>query len=276
MREGLKNRFQVSGSSIADCGLLIADEAFYVLCSTFYVSGSRRRIKRRTSPSRITHYAFLLGCFILIAWPHHWGALASDYSSNAAPPGGASATQSGRTITYTYDSAGRLIMVDYGDGTGIRYTYDNAGNLLTRVVGALPAVITSISPANGPVGATVVIIGANLGGATAVTFNTTGAEIISKTATQIVTKVPAGATAGPIKITTPAGTTTSSINFTVTQRGDLNLDGVINVQDLIRLIQVLQGIAPATAEADVNADGNVNVADLISLYQKLLGNPLGN
>jgi len=42
------------------------------------------------------------------------------------------------TITYTYDDAGRLIKVDYGDGKTIEYTYDNAGNLLQRVVTETP------------------------------------------------------------------------------------------------------------------------------------------
>jgi len=37
-------------------------------------------------------------------------------------------------ITYTYDDAGRLTGVDYGNGRSIAYTYDKAGNLLSRVV----------------------------------------------------------------------------------------------------------------------------------------------
>ena len=36
------------------------------------------------------------------------------------------------TVTYSYDSAGRLIKVDYGNGKTIEYTYDRAGNLLKR------------------------------------------------------------------------------------------------------------------------------------------------
>jgi YD repeat-containing protein len=40
------------------------------------------------------------------------------------------------TVNYTYDDAGRLIKVDYGDGKTIEYTYDKAGNLLQRAVTA--------------------------------------------------------------------------------------------------------------------------------------------
>jgi YD repeat-containing protein len=41
-------------------------------------------------------------------------------------------------ITYTYDDAGRLTLVDYGNGTTIAYTYDKAGNVLSRVVTTAP------------------------------------------------------------------------------------------------------------------------------------------
>lgn len=47
-------------------------------------------------------------------------------------------------ITYSYDAAGRLIKVDYGNGTTITYTYDPAGNLLSRVVtGTAPSLTIS-------------------------------------------------------------------------------------------------------------------------------------
>ncbi|MDA8050797.1 MAG: RHS repeat protein [Rhodospirillales bacterium] len=32
------------------------------------------------------------------------------------------------TITYSYDSFGRIDQVTYGDGTVVTYTYDTAGN----------------------------------------------------------------------------------------------------------------------------------------------------
>ena len=49
------------------------------------------------------------------------------------------------TITYTYDDAGRLTKVDYGDGKTIEYTYDNAGNLLQRVVTETPEYTLTVS-----------------------------------------------------------------------------------------------------------------------------------
>ena len=41
-----------------------------------------------------------------------------------------------RTITYSYDPAGRLVRADYGDGVAVSYTYDAAGNLLQYRLGA--------------------------------------------------------------------------------------------------------------------------------------------
>jgi hypothetical protein len=76
--------------------------------------------------------------------------------------------------------------------------------------------ITSFVPTSGPVGTSVTITGTNLTGATSVKFNGVSATITSNTATQIVTKVPTGATTGPITVTTASGTATSATNFTVT------------------------------------------------------------
>lgn len=39
---------------------------------------------------------------------------------------------SAETIHYTYDSAGRVVLVDYGGGTNVAYSYDPNGNLLRK------------------------------------------------------------------------------------------------------------------------------------------------
>lgn len=70
--------------------------------------------------------------------------------------------------------------------------------------------ISGISPSSAPAGATVTISGSNLNGATAVSFNGTPAASFTATASSISAVVPAAATAGPISVTTPGGTTTSS------------------------------------------------------------------
>jgi uncharacterized repeat protein (TIGR03803 family) len=75
--------------------------------------------------------------------------------------------------------------------------------------------ISKFSPASGPVGTAVTITGSNFLGATSVTFNGTAATFTVIGDNYISTTVPAGATTGPIAVTTPAGKATSSGSFTV-------------------------------------------------------------
>ena len=93
---------------------------------------------------------------------------------------------------------------------------------LARYQGAqtLPLVpfISSFSPHSGPVGTSVTIAGMNFAGTTAVWFNNTIqlTFAVDATGTLITAAVPAGATSGPIRVTTPVGTATSVDSFIVT------------------------------------------------------------
>src|SRR5205814_4684604 len=75
--------------------------------------------------------------------------------------------------------------------------------------------ITTFAPESGPVGSSVTIGGTNFMGATAVTFNGSAASFTVTSNTAIQTTVPAGATTGPLSVTTPAGTATSASSFAV-------------------------------------------------------------
>ena len=81
----------------------------------------------------------------------------------------------------------------------------------------LPPTISSFTPASGPAGTTVDIHGTNFTGATCVKFNGTGdPSFVVNSPIDITAHVPAGATSGPISVTTPGGTATSGGLFTVT------------------------------------------------------------
>jgi hypothetical protein len=123
----------------------------------------------------------------------------ASWSVSALPQG------SDRTVTYSVTVA--------CDGV--------APKTVTRQL-VLPAIVTpaptvtSFTPATGPVGTSVTVTGANFTGATSVTFNGTAAASFSVvSATQITATVPAGATTGPIVVTTPPGVGTSLTDFFV-------------------------------------------------------------
>src|SRR5438046_255433 len=96
---------------------------------------------------------------------------------------------------------------------------DSTNSLSTAVsltvIGSAPT-ITSFTPTSGPVGTLVTISGTNFTGATTVTFNGVSASFTVTSATTIQATVPTGATTGPLRVTTPGGTATSTNNFTVT------------------------------------------------------------
>ena len=99
------------------------------------------------------------------------------------------------------------ISVTNADGTG------SSGSDFTVLV---PPTVSSFSPTSGEVGSEVTVSGSNFTGATDVTFNGVSASaFVVDSDTQIRATVPGSATNGPIGVTTPGGTGSSSSSFTV-------------------------------------------------------------
>jgi uncharacterized repeat protein (TIGR03803 family) len=88
------------------------------------------------------------------------------------------------------------------------------GTIFSISVGLGPFVETR--PISGQIGTAVVILGNNLTGTTAVTFNGTSAAFTVVSSTEITASVPAGATSGTVEVTTPGGTLDSNVKFRVT------------------------------------------------------------
>ncbi len=125
---------------------------------------------------------------------------------------------SGNDITYIYDERSRLVAVVTSSEVAT-YSYDEVGNLtgITRGNAALVSVI-EFTPNGGIVGTPVTIYGTGFSvtpGQNTVKFNGVTAAVTSSTATEIVTSVPAGATTGPISVTSPAGHASSSTSFVI-------------------------------------------------------------
>ena len=142
----------------------------------------------------------------------HYTVTAAD-STNAGR-GGQTDTGAGSPIavsgltngdTYTFSVTATNVA-----GTGSSSQPSNA-------VKPVPApTIKSLKPAKGKVGKKVTIKGTNLAGAIGVSFHGVVAIITKDTATEIVTKVPAGATTGFVTVATAGGTATSTKSFKVT------------------------------------------------------------
>lgn len=141
-------------------------------------------------------------------------------------------------VNYSYDSAGRLAAIDYGNGTVLSYTYDKAGNLLSRSISGTNSgpQISAGGIVNGasfqaPLvrGSLATIFGVNLAAAPAqasqlplptmlggvqVTVNGTAAPLIYVSAKQINFQVPfeAPATGNAAVVVTTNGSTSAAQN----------------------------------------------------------------
>jgi uncharacterized repeat protein (TIGR03803 family) len=117
---------------------------------------------------------------------------------------------------------GSLVQATDGDfygttqrGGGCKEIREGCGTVFKLSMGLAPFVKTL--PASGQVGAQVEILGTNLTGATRVTFHGTSATFTVVSSTEITTTIPAGATGGTVKVTTPSGTLLSNVPFRVTR-----------------------------------------------------------
>lgn len=109
---------------------------------------------------------------------------------------------------------------------------NNSKGVSTNSASAVPQ-ISGFSPSSGAPGSNLTINGTNLGSggsqiqflrngssaavvtSTTVSFGTVPAEIVSISNTQIVVKVPAGASTGPVTVTTPNSSAVSTSTFTI-------------------------------------------------------------
>jgi hypothetical protein len=122
------------------------------------------------------------------------------------------------------DAAGSSIPINY-NGTNFRHNasigvlllhmHNGAGNHSDVVLFKKPT-ISSFSPSHGPAGTLVTIHGTNFNSGTSVTFNNQPASAINVlSSTTLVATVPNTGNTGRIRVSNPAGTSTSLTNFAV-------------------------------------------------------------
>jgi uncharacterized repeat protein (TIGR03803 family) len=116
------------------------------------------------------------------------------------------------------DTNGTLYGASWDGGT------EGDGSIFSFSMGLGPFVETQTSW--GKVGASVVILGADLTGATGVTFNGTKATFTVASASEIKATVPAAATTGTVEVKTPNGTLKSNALFQVLPVGTYHIQNV--------------------------------------------------
>ena len=90
---------------------------------------------------------------------------------------------------------------------------NNLGTIFSLSTGLGPFV--SLQTTAGPAGASVTILGTSLSRPTSVTFNGTSATFTFVSSSEIVARVPTGATTGPVQVVMPTGTLNSNAAFIV-------------------------------------------------------------
>ena len=189
-------------------------------------------------------------------------------------PAGTSVTTTLEVIDDTVDEEEETVVLlasTYGHG------YADSEEVTVTIEDDDPR-ITGLSPDSGLPGDSVTISGDRLGGATAVTFaqgdNRVAASSFTVVSdTEIEATVPAGATTGPIEVTTPAATAPSASPFTVlrlflttSQSRVAEPNGTATLT-----VSVLKPVpTPLTVTLDHPGDGNADPATDYTLSQTVV------
>ena len=125
----------------------------------------------------------------------------------------------GATATFSVDSSTQITATVPTGATSGPITVTTAGGTASSATSfvVIPTpTLTYFTPDLGAAGASVTLTGSGFIGATKVAFNGADAATFAVVGpTQITATVPAGATSGPVTVTTPGGTAASVASFTV-------------------------------------------------------------
>ena len=108
---------------------------------------------------------------------------------------------------------GVLLQATNGSFYGTTNGGDNPGTIFSLSMGLPPFAQTVNTAAK--IGTKVTVLGNNLTGASAVSFNETAASFTVPKSTEIKATVPAGATTGPVSVTMPSSTLSTPVSFGV-------------------------------------------------------------
>jgi serine protease len=152
---------------------------------------------------------------------HEYAETMSDQFPETSPPGGWT-SKSGEEIAdlCAYVATGPGAMFNLTLATGTVTVQGLWSNQTDNCADGAPVFtytpsVTSFSPTKAAAGSSVTVTGANLGGATSVTFAGTPAVVTADTPTSLTVTVPSGSANGTIAVTTAGGTASSAKSFSV-------------------------------------------------------------
>lgn len=176
--------------------------------------------------------------------------------------------QQGGTTQYFYDDNGRLYAVVAPNGETAIYEYDATGNILA--IRRLPAgtlTLFSFNPHEGVPGDRVTFLGSGFAtGQTTVFFNGMTAQVLESSATHVIAVVPDGATTGPITLTTPGGSITTSIPFTIRGMKVTPSAARLYLGDTLQLTSTVysQVLSPAVRWSVGSVDGGNSIVGTVT------------
>jgi hypothetical protein len=154
-----------------------------------------------------------VGASVTITGTNFTGATAVKFNGTAASFTVGSATSISATVP-TGATSGTISVTTAGG------TATSSSSFTVETTSPPPSsapTITGFTPTSGRAGQAVSITGTNLTGVTSVTFAGKPGSVTSTASTTVTAVVPRGAKSGPIGVTTPSGSATSTASFTVTK-----------------------------------------------------------
>ena len=213
------------------------------------------------------------------ALPDSTQITAGTYKPTSFPP----ATLTAPAPAGPYGTTLSVFNGSIATGTWSLYVYDGGGGDTGTISGGWSLDITTLAITSfttpAAVGDSVAITGSGFTGATAVKFGVI--PVITFTVdsdTQITATVPAGATTGPIAVTVPLGTVTSTTDLVIKHARDVSLTlsgkkakGTVNVKDgfsacassvPVKVQHLIKGKWKTVAGVLTNADGSYKAVGL--------------
>lgn len=226
-------QFNTSSGTWPIAGLMQASDGMYYGCTTNYGPDGGGTIFKTGLKGRVAIVAGLSNhpgtpeqCFASLIQGSDGNLYGTTFAGGTGEDGTIIQVTPSGTVNMVYSFTGEsggsdpwgVIQGTDGQFYGMTWTAGTTGNCCGVIysfdMGLGPFITTQ--PTFGKTGASVIIRGTNLTGASKVSFNGTAAKFNLMSGSAIKAVVPAGAKTGTVEVVTPGGTLSSNLPFSVT------------------------------------------------------------